>query len=90
MYSLGEGSPLPVNYKEGLRLLRLAADKGFALAIVNTDVLFEHGHLVEAYRLYRHAITLGFEPAKNNLGMLARSGHAPSLAAVRELGLGPL
>ena len=32
----------------------------------------------------------GLEGATNNLRTLARYGHAPSITAVRELGLGPL
>ena len=94
-YLGGEGSPLPVNYKDALRLLRLAADKGHALAISNLGVYFANGdgvprNLDEACRLFRQAIALGFEPVKDNLRSLARTGHVPSLAAVRELGLGPL
>ena len=94
-YMRGEGSPLPVNYKEALRLSRLAANKGQLEAISNLGVLFADGlgvpqDLDEAFRLFRQAATLGHEPAKNNLRRLAQQGHAPSLAAVRELGLGPL
>ena len=91
----GDGSPLPVNYKEALRLLRLAADEGDATAISNLGVLFANGQgvprdLDEACRLYSQAIALGFEPAKDKLRRLARKGHPPSLAAVRDLGLGQL
>ena len=92
-FMLGEVSPLPANYKEALRLSRLAAEMGQPVAICNLGVLFTNGDEVprdldEACRLYRQAITLGFEPAKDKLRALARTGHAPVLAAVRELGLG--
>ena len=94
-YMEGEGSPLPVNYKEALRLSRLAAGKGHATALGNFGTLFASGlgvprDLDEACRLFRQAITLGCESAEDKLRDLAREGHAPSLAAVRELGLGPL
>ena len=94
-YSLGEGSPLPVNYKVMMRLTRLAAHKGDATAISNLGVFIANGQgvprdLDEACRLYSRAIELGFEPAKDKLRRLAWQGHTPSLAAVRELRLAPL
>ena len=94
-YMRGVRGPLPPNYKEALRLSRLAADKGDSTAISNIGVLFENGQGVPrdldgACRHYCRAVALGFEPAKDRLCLLARTGHAPSLAAVRELGLGPL
>ena len=46
--------------------------------------------LDEACKWHRQAAALGDEVAKTNLRNLAHAGHAPSLAAVRELGLGPL
>ena len=44
----------------------------------------------EACKWWRQAAALGQEAAKNNLRMLARTGHAPSIAAVPELSLGPI
>ena len=46
--------------------------------------------LDEACKWYRQAAALGEENAKGNLRILARTGHAPSIAAVLDLGLGPL
>ena len=94
-YILGEGGPLPANYKVALRFLRLAADKDLSSAFANLGVLFENGlgvprDLDEACRLFRQAATLGYEPAKDYLRRLAQQGHAPSAAALRELGLGSL
>ena len=94
-YLRGELSPLPVNNKEARRLLRLAAVQGDVEAFGNLGVVFANGDgvprdLNEACRLYRKANTLGNELAKDELRVLAHVGHAPSLAAVRELGLGPL
>ena len=91
----GEGSPLPVNYKEAKRLTLLASDKGNAMAISNLAILLAKGKgepcdFDEACRLWRRAIALGDEPSKDYLRSLAQEGHAPSLATVRELGLGPL
>ena len=83
---------LPTNYKEAMRLARLGAAAGNALAMTYIGGLF-HGVAKdddEACKWYRQAAALGQENAKTNLRTLARAGHAPSLAAVRELGLGPL
>ena len=44
----------------------------------------------EACKCYRQAAALGDEDSKINLLNFARAGVAPALAAVRELGLGPL
>ena len=47
-------------------------------------------NLDEACTWLRRAAALGDERAKDNLRMLARAGRASAIAAVRELGLGPL
>ena len=46
--------------------------------------------LDEACKWGRQAAALGNEAAKTNLRDLSRTGHAPALAAVRDLGLAPL
>ena len=46
--------------------------------------------LDEGCKWFRQVTALGNEAAKHNLRMLASEGHAPSIAAVREFGLGPL
>ena len=94
-YMQGPGTLLPVNYKEALRLSRLAADKGHCVAFANLGSIFANGlgvprDLDEACRFLCRAVALGFEPAKNDLRRLASLGHEPSVAAVRELSLGPL
>ena len=94
-YMAGERGPLPINYKESLRLSRLAADKGHAIAFASLGVHFQNGHGVprdpdKVFRLYGQALALGYEPVKDDLRSFARTGHEPALAAVRELGLGPL
>ena len=86
---------LPINYKEAIRLAKLGAAAGNANAMIHIGCLFHNGSGVakdddEACKWFRQAAALGQEHAKTNLRTLARAGHAPSLAAVRELGLGPL
>ena len=93
-YLGAETSPLPVNFKEALRLSRLAADKGHAMAICNVGILFARGcgvppDIDEACQNYCRAAALGHELAKDLLREQAGTGHAPALAAVRELGLAP-
>ena len=93
-YAFGECS-LPTNYKEAMRLAKLGAAAGNALAMTHIGALFANGwgvpkDLDEACKWYRQAAALGQENAKHNLRYLASAGHAPSLTAVRELGLGPL
>ena len=93
-YSRGECGR-PVNYKDAHRLARLGADQGHAFAMTNIGLLFGRGwgvaqDLDEAFKWYRQAALLGNDVSKNNIRGLARAGHALSLAAVRELGLGPL
>ena len=78
-----------------MRLARLGAEAGNALAMNHIGCLFRDGwgvvqDLDEACKWYRQAAALGREGAKNNLRNLARAGHAPSVAAVCDLGLGPL
>ena len=86
---------LPTNYKEAMRLAKLGAPAGDADAMNNIGILFHEGWGVaedpdEAYKWWRQAAALGNEVAKDNLRNLARDGHDPSIAAVRDLGLGPL
>ena len=85
---------LPTNCKEAMRLVKLGAEAGNALAMNSIGSLFHAGWGVakdhdEACRWYRQAAVMGVEAAKNNLHILARYGHPPSVAAVRELALGP-
>ena len=93
-YGQGTNS-LPINHKEAMRLARLGAEQGHLGATNLVGFLFAKGQgvaasLDEACKWYRRAAELGEEVAKDNLRGHARAGHAPSLAAVRELGLGPL
>ena len=86
---------LPTNYKEAMLLAKLGAAAGDAIAMTHIGCLFQNGwgvakDLDEACTWYRQAAALGFDGAKVNLRNLARAGHAPSLASVRELHLGPL
>ena len=86
---------LPTNYKEAMQLAKLGAESGNARAMNHIGFLFHEGlgvakDLDEAYKWGRQAAALGNEVAKNYLRMLARTDHAPSIAAVRDLGLGPL
>ena len=86
---------LPVSHKEAHRLSRLGAEQGNAVAMTHLGALFGNGwgvarDLDETCKWYCQAAALGLERAKNNLRVLARSVHAPALAVVRELGLGPL
>ena len=86
---------LPINNKEAMRLARLGAEQGHPGATNLVSVLFAKGlgvaaSLDEACKWYRQAALLGTKVSKNNLLFHARAGHAPSVAAVRELGLGPL
>ena len=94
LYGQREGCPLPINYKEALRMSRLSADQENLLAMCNLGGIYENGQGVPrdldgGCRLYRKAIALGHEPAKNYLRYLVHIGHAPSLAALCELGLAP-
>ena len=86
---------LPTNYKDAMRLAKLGASAGDADAMHHIGILLHMGwgvakDLDEACRWYRQAAALGEENAKLNLRNLARGGHASALAAVRDLGLGPL
>ena len=86
---------LPTNYKEAMRLAKLGAEAGNATAMNHIGLLFHEGWGVatdfdQACKWNREATALGLEGAKYNLRNLARTGHAPSIAAVRDLGLGPL
>ena len=93
-YMFGECG-LPTNYKEAMRLAKLGAEAGNAPAMSHIGFLIVKGWGVakdddEACKGYRHAAALGLEVAKNILRKLARTGHAPFITAVRELGLGQL
>ena len=88
-------NPLPINNKEAMRLARLGADRCHPGATNLVGYLFANGlgvavSLDEACKWYRHAAELGDEAAMDNLHESATAGHAPSLAALRELGLGLL
>ena len=83
---------LPIDYKEAMRFARLAAAQGHLNAACLIGVLFDKGHGVaenrdEACKWYRQAAEQGEAASKNNLLVLARFGHAPSIASVRDLGL---
>ena len=78
-----------------MRLAKLGVAAGNANAMTHIGCLFHNGwgvamDLDEACKWWRQAAALGQENAKDNLRDLARDGHAPSLSAVREHGLGPL
>ncbi len=67
--------------REAVRLYRLAADKGNALAQNNLGAMYEAGEGPlprndrEAARLYQLAADQGFPGAESNLGSLYASGH---------------
>ena len=93
-YRTGECS-LPTNYKEAFRLAQLGGAQGSAFSMRELGFLYGQGLGVaenhdEACTWFRQAAALGDENSKVNLRSLARSGHAPAAAAVRDLGLGPL
>ena len=93
-YILGECG-LPTNYKEAMRLAKLGAAAGDALAMNHIGCLFQGGWGVakdddEACNWYRQAAALGNGVAKSSLHDLACAGNAPSITAVRDLRLGPL
>ena len=93
-YAKGECS-LPTNYKEALRLARLGAAQGNAFSMRQLGALYDGGLGVaedrdEGCNFYRQAAALGDEDSMRYLLCLAREGVAPALAAVRDLGLGPL
>ena len=93
-YMLGECG-LPTNCKEAMRLARLGVVAGNAIAMCYIGGFFHEGRgvpkdLDEACKWFRQAAALGNEAAKTNVRSLARTGHIPSITAVRELGLGPL
>ena len=95
LWYTGGSNSLPINYKEAMRLARLGAGQGNRGATCLVGFHFDHGRGVaesrdEACKWYRQAAVLGEEATKSNLRDLGRGGHEPSLAAVRELGLGPL
>ena len=78
-----------------MRLAKLGAESGDAIAMTHIGCLFQKGWGVpkdddEACKWYRQAAALGFDAANGNLRILARAGHAPSIAAVRKLRLGSL
>ena len=67
----------PQDYKEAVRLYRLAADQGNAVAQYNLGICYEFGKgvakdLDEAIRLYRLAAEQGHENAKKALRRLGR------------------
>ena len=75
-----------------MRLARLGSEQGDPGATFLVGFLLANGCGVaesrdEACKWYRQAAVLGEEGANDSLRRLAREGHAPSLAAVRELGL---
>ena len=77
---------LPVNRKEALRLSRLGAAQGEAVAMRDIGHDSRWGvdrDLDEACIWYSQAVTLGDDAAKECLRMLAHEGHAPSAAALR-------
>jgi TPR repeat protein len=69
-----------LNFPEGFRLSRLAADQGSAVAMNNLGVAFENGigvksDLVEAACWYRPAAEQGYASAQANLGQLYFDGR---------------
>ena len=77
MYEYGDG--VPQDYKEAVRLYRLAAEQGYARAQFNLGVMYEYGHAVpqdytKAVRLYRLAAEQGFADAQYNLGTFYGNG----------------
>ena len=93
-YMYGD-SGLPVSFRGAHRLGRLGADQGNAQAMSLLGLHFGRGCGVavdddEACKWWRQAAALGDYAATDNLCKLARSGHVPAIAGVRELGLGPL
>ena len=95
-YRKGDCS-LPTNYKEAHRLARLGAAQGNAFSMRELGYLYGHGLGVAANRdvscrWCRQAAALGDEDSKRALLYFKHMhmGEAPALAAVRELGLGPL
>ena len=74
------GISVEVDYKEAMRLYRLAAGAGNANAQNNLGYMYDHGQGVEvdykeAVRLYRLAADAGQNNAQNNLGYMYQCGQ---------------
>ena len=83
------------NYKEALRLAGIGATQGNAFSMRQLGNLYLDGlgvakDLDEACRWRRQAAALGHDAAKKCLRVLTRSGLTAALAAMHDLGLGPL
>jgi len=75
---LGAGTEKDIN--EAIRLYRLAADQGYALAMNNLGDLYYHGTNVprddaEAIRWFRLAVQKGNANAANTLGVMYQNGR---------------
>jgi TPR repeat protein len=78
-YKFGCGG-VAQDYAEAVRLYRLAAVQGYAVAQTNLGFMFSNGHGVaqdyaEAVRLYRLAAVQGYAPAQSNLGVMFSKGR---------------
>ena len=84
---------LPANHNEAVRLARLSAEQGSASSACLVGFLCASaGDLDEVCSWYRQAAALGDSGgvAAGNLRAFARGGHVLAVAAMREVGLGPL
>jgi hypothetical protein len=79
-FEAGRVAVIRKDYAEGLRLLKQAADAGYAMAMHNIGVLYESGlgvtlNNVEAARWYGKAVALGEPIGMIDLGWLYATGH---------------